>query len=495
MRSSSLVVDNIEATTMADDKGVEPLSPRSAMFAHTDSTYIVATMGFGSPINVEIFKKNLSAALLDNLRFSSLLVGDVKKSNELRWVYTPNVNINDHIIVPSINPKYLNTNSLDANKYVEDYLHSLTKTPMDTSKPLWDFHLLDLKTTDAESTGIFRIHHALGDGTSLISLVLSCGRQLSNPDALPTIPTMKKKEKNGDTNYFVTTFFLAMWWWLQVFLNTITGLVRFLVTTLFLKDSDFLIMASPEAKNKPRKIVYKTISLDDIKLVKNAMNVTINDVALGITEAGFSRHLVRIFSNDTIEEEKKANNFLQNIRMTITMAVNLRATKGIQNLADMKNKNKCNKAGWGNQIGFVLLPLSIGLLFDPLEYVRKAKAIGNRMKSSFEAQVSLKINAIATKLFGIKIAGSMWLNYTSHVSVLFSNVPGPVEEITFCGHPLKFVAPSLYALSTPVVIHFQSYVNKMTIAISVRDDVIIDPQQLCDDIAQSLVLFKHAIKN
>lgn len=485
---------------MVDDKAVEPLSPRSAMFAHTDSTYIVATMGFDSPINIDIFKRKLSLALLDNPRFSCLLVGDGKKSDELRWVYTPNANIDDHIIVPSINPKYLNTNSLEANKYVEDYLHSLTKTSMDTSKPLWDFHLLDLKTTDAESVGIFRFHHALGDGTSLISLVLSCGRQLSNPDALPTIPTIKKKEKNDvNTNYYgywkmSWRSILAIWRLFQVFWNTITGFLRCLVTTLFLKDSDFLIMASPEAKNKPRRIVYKTISLDDMKLVKNAMNVTINDVALGITEAGFSRHLVRIFSNDTIKEEKyKLNSFLQNIRMTITMAVNLRATKGIQSLADMKNKR--NKIGWGNQIGFVLLPLSIGLHVDLLEYVRKAKAICDRMKRSFEAQVNLKINAIATKLFGIKIAGSMWLNYTSHVSVLFSNVPGPVEEITFCGHPLKFVAPSLYAISTPVVIHFQSYVNKMTIVISVREDAIIDPHQLCDDIAQSLVLFKHAIKN
>ncbi|KAL8172394.1 hypothetical protein V2J09_024198 [Rumex salicifolius] len=487
----------IGAETMAEDMAMtaEPLSPRSAMFAHTDSTYIIATIGFDTPIDSDIFREKIPQTLLCKPRFSSLLVGDEKKSDELRWVHVSNVNLDNHIIVPSINPKFSkNTNSLEANKFVEDYIHNLTKTSLDTSKPLWDVHLLNLKTSEAESVGIFRFHHALGDGTSLISLILSFSRQLSDPDALPTIPTMKNKKKDVNTSYYGKLpwrFVMAIWWWLQAVWNTVTGCLRCLVTTYFLKDSDLFVKADPEAKNKPRRIVHKTISLDDMKLVKNAMNSSINDVALGITEAGFSRYLIRRLGNGDIKEEKKANSFLKKLRMTITMAVNIRARKGIQRFDNMES----GKVGWGNRIGFVLLPLSIGSRNDPLAYVSKAKALSDRIKTSFEATCNLKINEIATKLFGIQVAGSMWLKYTSHVSVLFSNVPGPVEQVTLFGHPMKFIAPSLCALSTPVVIHFQSYVNEMTIILSVREDSIFmeDPHQLCEDIAQSLILCKQAI--
>jgi len=43
------------------------------------------------------------------------------------------------------------------------------------------------------------------------------------------------------------------------------------------------------------------------------------------------------------------------------------------------------------------------------------------------------------------------------------------------------------------MINFQSYANKMTIVVSVDEDTIPDPHQLCDDIAESLKLVKDAV--
>lgn len=43
------------------------------------------------------------------------------------------------------------------------------------------------------------------------------------------------------------------------------------------------------------------------------------------------------------------------------------------------------------------------------------------------------------------------------------------------------------------MINFQSYVNKMTIVLSVDEDVIPDAHQLCDDIVHSLSLVKDAL--
>ncbi|KAK8486964.1 hypothetical protein V6N11_074244 [Hibiscus sabdariffa] len=62
-----------------------------------------------------------------------------------------------------------------------------------------------------------------------------------------------------------------------------------------------------------------------------------------------------------------------------------------------------------------------------------------------------------------------------------SNVVGPVEEISFFGHPIAFIAPTVFG-------HPQ-----MSIVVAVDPNVISDPHLLCDDFQESLKLFKDAI--
>lgn len=43
--------------------------------------------------------------------------------------------------------------------------------------------------------------------------------------------------------------------------------------------------------------------------------------------------------------------------------------------------------------------------------------------------------------------------------------------------------------------HFQSYLDKMTLVLAVDQDVIPEPQKLCDDIEESLGLSKQAVQD
>ena len=72
----------------------------------------------------------------------------------------------------------------------------------------------------------------------------------------------------------------------------------------------------------------------------------------------------------------------------------------------MMEKN--TEAKWGNWIGYVLLPFTIGLREDPLDYVRQAKATIDRKKHSFEAIFTFSVAELVLKIFGIKV-----LNYSS----------------------------------------------------------------------------------
>ncbi|WMV50646.1 hypothetical protein MTR67_044031 [Solanum verrucosum] len=98
-------------------------------------------------------------------------VVDEENSEEMKWVQTK-IDLDQHIIIPEVDENEVES----AEKFVENYIYKLSKTSLDRSKSLWEIHILNIKTCDAESVAIFRIHHSLGDGTSLISLLLACTR-------------------------------------------------------------------------------------------------------------------------------------------------------------------------------------------------------------------------------------------------------------------------------------------------------------------------------
>ena len=101
----------------------------------------------------------------------------------------------------------------------------------------------------------------------------------------------------------------------------------------------------------------------------------------------------------------------------------------------------------------------------------------------------------------------------------FSNLVGPTEEVSLYGHPITYIAPSAYGhphvkslamiyfiltsdyyltislvFDQALTMHFQSYMNKMTIYLTVDPTAICDPHQLCDDLEESLRSIKAAVQ-
>ncbi|KAF2569174.1 hypothetical protein F2Q68_00027145 [Brassica cretica] len=70
---------------------------------------------------------------------------------------------------------------------------------------------------------------------------------------------------------------------------------------------------------------------------------------------------------------------------------------------------------------------------------------------------------------------------------------GPTDEISFHGHPIVYIAPSVYGHAHALTIHFLSYAEKMVISIAVDPNVIPSPHQLCDEIEDSLKAIKAAL--
>ncbi|KAG6649969.1 wax ester synthase/diacylglycerol acyltransferase 5-like isoform X7 [Carya illinoinensis] len=400
----------------------EPLSPAARFFqAPRFNVYIIAIVGCKTRINTDVVKAGLEQTLVKHPRFSSKMVVDGNKyCKNKKWTQTK-VNLEDHIIVPELDP------NIDfPDRFVEDYVSNVTRTPLDLSKPLWELHLLNIKTSDAEAVGVFRIHHSMGDGASLISLLLACTRKTSDPEALPSVPVKKRAGSTFNSRDGFWWFFLAIWMLLRLIWNTMVDVLLFVATTLFLKDMKTPIKGAPGVELNVKKFVHQTVSLEDIKLVKNAMNMTVNDVVTGITQAGLSRYLNRRYS-----EEKKLDGRVKQSNSNIPKGIRLRT---------------------------VIL-------------------------------VNLRKSA------GIQVAAAIIRRALSNITMAISGVVGAQEEISFYGHPIAYLAPFVYGPPLSLVVNYQSYVNKMTISLTVDPSVIPDPYELCNDIEESLKLIRHAVVN
>ncbi|WZY89252.1 hypothetical protein YC2023_045987 [Brassica napus] len=397
----------------------EPLSPMARVFQLPgNDCCIITVIGCKTKINADVIRSGLNQNVFKHPRFSSKLSRD-----GLSWIKTQ-VNIEDHIFVAD---KDQNEIAEDGELFVEDYVSRLTMIPLDKSRPLWDIHILNVKTSDADAVCVIRSHHSLGDGTSLMSLLAACTQTTSHRDKA-TIPALKRRKRvyKDKVSWFVRLI-LAIFSSVRLIWNTFVDLVLLLAIAVFLKDTKTPLKGDVGVESSPKKLCHRTVSLDDLRVIKEAMSMTINDVLLGVTQAALSRYL---------------NNFPE---------------------------------------------------ADPLVYLSKAKSAMDRRKHSLLPALAFSSTEFIFNTFGAKLGGTLLKRLVSNTTTFISNMIGPTDEISFHGHPIVYIAPSVYGHAHALTIHFLSYAEKMVISIAVDPNVIPSPHQLCDEIEDSLKAIKAAL--
>uniref|UniRef100_A0A452XM00 O-acyltransferase WSD1 C-terminal domain-containing protein n=1 Tax=Aegilops tauschii subsp. strangulata TaxID=200361 RepID=A0A452XM00_AEGTS len=84
------------------------------------------------------------------------------------------------------------------------------------------------------------------------------------------------------------------------------------------------------------------------------------------------------------------------------LLVNMRPTSGLQEYVNMMESGKSNDMTRRNQLGYIILPFQIAVHKDPLEYIRKAKKIVDRKKSSLEVMFTHMLAEVIIKTLGVK---------------------------------------------------------------------------------------------
>ncbi|KAM7252426.1 hypothetical protein ACFE04_024309 [Oxalis oulophora] len=460
-------------TTISD----EPLTPAGRLFLNPElNTIIHCVLGTETPIHqdVDLIKETVKdSLLLKHPRFCSLMVTD---SNGNQYWRKTQLDIDRHVIVVS-------TELTSVNDYLADLSVSC---PLSLDKPLWEIHLLkDHKCI------VFRIHHALGDGISLMSLLLASCRSKENPEDLPRL---RNHGTGGPSSSYsksprvwgLGNTFLELVKW--VFFSLVY-IFEFIVRSLWVCDRKTVISGGDGVELWPRKLATARFSLDDMKIVKGAVDgagrqaeySTVNDVLFGIISSGLSRYL----------DHRSPKGLEDGLRLTGVAMVNLREQTGLQDLNELMKSNP--KTRWGNKFGMILLPVYYHKTGDsPLEYLKRAKKMIDRKKKSLEAYMSYVIGDFVTTWLGSKYACLCNYRILCNSTFTISNVIGPQEEITIAGKPITYIWASTTSLPHALTMHMVSYAGKADMQILVAKDIIPDPEFLAKCFENSLLEMKEA---
>ena len=351
----------------------------------------------------------------------------------------------------------------------------LASTPLDPDRPLWQFHLIE--RYDGGSALIARVHHCIGDGIALISVMMTITDGGNDP------PGRKKRvaDESGDGSDWLSEAVLkplgglsakaaglleaGIARSLELLANPQQGLLGSLdnarLGARVMKDVAAMALMPDDSptllKGKPsgvKRVAWgEPISLDQVKAIGKALGCSINDVLLACVSGAIGAWLTEMGDAPAGKE----------IRAMVP--VNLRPLDQAWQL--------------GNRFGLAPLVLPVGIA-SPLERVYAVRARMNELKASYQPMLAFAVLAVAGQ--SPKPVQDMILGlFAKKSTAVMTNVPGPAVPLTFCGSTLRqtmFWVPASGDIGVGVSI--LSYGGGVQFGLITDDALCADPQAIVD---------------
>ncbi|MBL8361382.1 MAG: wax ester/triacylglycerol synthase family O-acyltransferase [Rubrivivax sp.] len=377
---------------------------------------------------LEALVERVSDKLLKYDRFRQKVVQDAMGAN---WVVDDDFDIRRHVL----QEKLVVAAGQTPEQALQARCGELATTPLDPAHPLWTFHLVE--DYDGGSAIIARIHHCIGDGISLISVMLSITDGGNDP------PRRRRRESAREEADDPTD------WLSRAVLEPLTditvkaigmygeGVARSvealshpqqllgsldMARTAYQVISDVAALAvmpddSPTllkgALHKPagEKVVAwnDPLPLEAVKTIGKGLGCSINDVLLSCA-AGAIGAWLRDRGEDPAGKEIRA-----------MVPVNLRPLEDAWKL--------------GNKFGLAPLVLPIGI-DNPVERVYAVRQRMADLKGSYQPLLAFAVLALAGLM--IKPVQDAILGlFAKKATAVMTNVPGPAQPLKFLGSTLE----------------------------------------------------------
>ncbi|KAF4666970.1 hypothetical protein FOL47_003829 [Perkinsus chesapeaki] len=251
--------------------------PKEANLPPTCNVINCAVLFKDSMPDRDSIEKLVKEKLLSFTRFSC--VPDVKSHS---WKPV-DIDINDHIFT---------TKPIENRKALDDKIEEIINVPLPTDKPLWQLHLLPAADgAEQKDCVLFRSHHTLGDGISLVQLL---DKIAVSPDGSPIVyinPKERKPVKMSITAKLVHGISFC--------LELVRSFIANLLQTKCCFESEYGFNSSLshrkgglEYSGVRKSICFKPFSLEYVKAIKNKSpkKATVNDVLLGAMVGAMRRY-------------------------------------------------------------------------------------------------------------------------------------------------------------------------------------------------------------
>ena len=362
--------------------------------------------------------------LLKYGRFRQKVVQDAMGAS---WVDYEHFDIGRHVVRESLEPR----SGQSMRDALQERAGELATTPFDPRHPLWQFHLIE--HYDGGSAMLARVHHCIGDGIALISVVMSITDGGMDP------PQRKKREQPDEAHEEdwlsdavlkpltdITIKAIGMYGSgvaksMEVLAHPQQPLLGSLDVARMgyqvVSDAAALLLMPDDSptslKGKPigKKIVAwsEPMPLDRVKTVGKGLGCSINDVLLACVAGAIGGYLLEQ-GDDPSGKEIRA-----------MVPVNLRPLEEAWKL--------------GNRFGLAPLVLPIGL-DNPVERVYAVRRRMNELKGSYQPLLAFAVLAVAG--LTIKpVQDAMLGLFAKKTTAVMTNVPGPAQPLKLCGATLK----------------------------------------------------------
>jgi len=375
-------------------------------------------------LSLAALRERIGDKLLKYERFRQKAVTDAAGAS---WVADEAFDIAQHVV-----PIALERRRGESERHALQRLcGELATTPLDSGRPLWQFHLIE--DYEGGSALIARVHHCIGDGIALISVMMGITDGGSDP------PKRRRKvpaEDPHDGDWLADAVLkpltdLAV----KAIAMTGGGVARSMemlahprepllgsvdmarsglqvlsdvaALALMPDDSPTLLKGKPEG----RKAVAwsEPMSLDDVKAIGKGLGCTVNDVLLACVAGAIGEYL-HAQGQDPAGREIRA-----------MVPVNLRPLDKAWQL--------------GNRFGLAPLVLPIGIA-NPVGRVYAVRRRMEELKGSYQPLLAFAVLSVSG-LF-VKPVQDMILGlFAKKATAVMTNVPGPAVPLTLCGSTLR----------------------------------------------------------
>ncbi|HEY9144213.1 MAG TPA: wax ester/triacylglycerol synthase family O-acyltransferase [Arenimonas sp.] len=379
----------------------------------TNLMMITGVMMFETHLDIRTLRKVIETKFLAYPRFRQKAVDGPTGAF---WQDDADFDLDWHIRLTALPGK-------GGKRELERLTSQLASTPLDKSKPLWQFHLVE--RYDGGSALIARIHHCYADGIALVQVLLSltemgeddkrkkslARRWLKKEEHAPVAKRVgaidrymqlgnKMLEKGMD---FYRDPSLA-----AVLASEGVDIAKEIGLALSLSDDPDTVLKGRLGVSK-RVAWAEPLALEEVKSVSRALRCTVNDILLASATGALRSYMI------------ERGEQLDGITIRATVPVNLRPLEHAKQL--------------GNHFGLVFLDLPVGEP-NPMRRLERVAASMKVLRKSrqavatFGALAAVGMAPPAVQSFALEM-------FSRKASAVATNVPGPQMPLYLGGSKIR----------------------------------------------------------